>query len=137
MFLRILTGKTHEQPPELFYQKSVLRNFKKFTGKTYARVSFLIKLQTSTCNFIKKETQAHVFFPVNFTKFLRTHFLQNTSGWLFLKTRSKIKLKRTKNMAMDVWVVRTLNQQFVRGSYTEIKFSKKKKKPLVTKLRSF
>ena len=42
-------------------------------------------------------------------------------------------------MAMDVWVVRTLNQQFVRGSYTEIKFSKKKKKkkPLVTKLRSF
>ena len=31
-------------------------------------------------------------------------------------------------MAMDVWVVRTLNQQFVRGYYTEIKFSKKKKK---------
>ena len=66
------------------------------------------------------------FFPVNFSKFLRTPILQNTSGWLFLKTRSKIKLKPTKNLDMDVWVVRTLNQQFIRGSYTEIKFSKKK-----------
>ena len=29
------------------------------------------------CNFIKKETLAQVF-PVNFAKFLRTPFLQNT-----------------------------------------------------------
>ena len=27
----------------------------------------------------------HRYFPVNFAKFLRTHFLQNTSWWLLLK----------------------------------------------------
>ena len=35
------------------------------------------------CNFINKETLAQVF-PVNFAKFLRTPFLQNTSGRLLL-----------------------------------------------------
>ena len=40
---------------------------------TCARVSFLIKLQAATW-----------YFPVNFAKFLRTPFLQNTSGWLLL-----------------------------------------------------
>ena len=33
--------------------------------------------------FVKKETLARVF-PVNFVKFLRTRFLENTSGRLFL-----------------------------------------------------
>ena len=31
----------------------------------------------------------------------------------------------TKSMNMDIWVVGTTNQLFIRGSYTEIKFSKK------------
>ena len=31
----------------------------------------------------------------------------------------------TKSMNMDIWVVGTSNQLFKRGSYTEIKFSKK------------
>ena len=56
--------------------KGVLRKFAKFTGKTCARVSFLI-------NFIKKSLW-HRCFPVNFAKFLRTPFLQNTSGRLLL-----------------------------------------------------
>ena len=30
----------------------------------------------------------------------------------------------TKSMNMDIWVIGTLNQQFIRGSYTEIKFPK-------------
>ena len=47
--------------PEVFYKKGVLRNFAKFTGNTCARVSFLIKLQASACNFIKKETLTQVF----------------------------------------------------------------------------
>ena len=47
---------------------------------TCARVSFLIKLHGLACNlFIKKETLAQVL-SVNFVKFLRTPFLQNTSG---------------------------------------------------------
>ena len=31
----------------------------------------------------------------------------------------------TKNMNIDIWVSSTLNQQFIRDSYTKIKFSKK------------
>ena len=37
-----------------------------------------------SCNFIQKEALAQSF-PVNFAKFVRTHFLQNTSGRLLLK----------------------------------------------------
>ena len=42
-------------------REGVLRNFAKFTRNTRARVSFLIKLQASTCNFIKNKTLAQVF----------------------------------------------------------------------------
>ena len=51
----------HEIHPEVLYnKKGVTRNF----------------------NFIKKETLAQVYFLVNFVKFLRTSFLQNTTGRL-------------------------------------------------------
>ena len=40
-------------------------------------------LQPQDCNFIKNRLW-HRCFPVNFTKFLRTPFLQNTSGQLLL-----------------------------------------------------
>ena len=43
-----------------------------------ARVSFLKKLQTSGLQLYLKETLVQVF-SVNFAKFLRTPFLQNTS----------------------------------------------------------
>ena len=45
----------------MFYKNCVLRNFAKFTGIHLCQVSLLIKLQTSACNFIKKETLAQVF----------------------------------------------------------------------------
>ena len=44
--------------PEVFYKKVVLRNFGKFTGNTFARVSFLIEL---IFNFFKKEFLTQVF----------------------------------------------------------------------------
>ena len=44
---------------------------------TLVKASFLIKLQASVCNFIKSKTLAESF-SVNFAKFLRTPFLQNT-----------------------------------------------------------
>ena len=53
-------------------KKDVLRNFAKFTGKHLCQSLFF-----------KKETLAQVF-SVNFAKFLRTPFLQNTSGRLLL-----------------------------------------------------
>ena len=69
-----------KQPPEVLYKKAGLENFAKFTGKHLCKSLFLIKLQISACNFTKKETLS----PVNFAKFLRTPFSQNTSGRLLL-----------------------------------------------------
>ena len=48
---------------------------------TCARVSFLIKKRPAT---LLKRRLWHRCFPVNFVKFLRTPFLQNTSGRLLL-----------------------------------------------------
>ena len=45
----------------------------------YARASFLIKLQVFCLQFTKNRLW-HRCFPVNFAKFLRRRFLQNTSG---------------------------------------------------------
>ena len=50
--------KKQKQPPEVFCKKR--------------------------CSLLKKSLW-HRCFPVNFAKFLRIHFLQNTSGRLFLK----------------------------------------------------
>ena len=42
------------------------------------------------------------------------------------KIHPQIKLKcLRKSMNVDIWVIGTLNQLFVRGSHTQIKFSKK------------
>ena len=41
--------------------RGVLKNFTKFTGKHLCQSPFLIKLQASACNFIKKEALAQVF----------------------------------------------------------------------------
>ena len=55
-------------------KKGVFRNFTKFTGKNKCQsLFFLIKLQA-----LLKKRLWHRSFPVNFAKFLRKHFLQNT-----------------------------------------------------------
>ena len=64
-----VTSCLRKQPPEVFYKKCVHRNFVKFTGKP--------------ASLLKKRLW-HRCFPVNFTNFLGTTFLQNTSGLLLL-----------------------------------------------------
>ena len=59
--------------PEVFYKKGVLRNFAKVTGKNLCQSLFIKKRLWHSC------------FPVNFAKFLRTPFLQNTSWRLPLQ----------------------------------------------------
>ena len=59
-------------------------NSSNFTGKHLCWSLFLIKLQAclKACNFIKTTLQLKCF-PVKFAKFLRTPFLQITSGgWI-------------------------------------------------------
>ena len=57
-------------------KKGVLKNFTKFTGKHLCRASGL--------QLYFKKRLWHRCFPANFVKFLRTLFLQNTSGRLLL-----------------------------------------------------
>ena len=79
-------------------KKTVFRNFTKFTGKHLCQRLFLIKLQARPAKVfleISQITEAVALrpvlqllkmslwnrcFPVNFAKFLRTPFLQITSG---------------------------------------------------------
>ena len=67
------------------FRIGVLKNFAMFTGKHLCWSLFFNNYAgLKACNFIKKRFQ-HKFFPMNFAKFLRTLFLQNTSGGCFWK----------------------------------------------------
>ena len=76
-----LWGKGSSRP-ELFWKKSVRRNFTKFPGKHLRQSLFLIKLQP-----LLKKRLWHWCFPVNFAKFLRTPFFTEHLWWLLLEER--------------------------------------------------
>ena len=63
-----------------------LEILQKFTGKHCARVSFLIKLQASASNFIKKETLTQAF-SCNFCKISKKTFVTEHLRWLLLQHR--------------------------------------------------
>ena len=56
---------------------------------------YLINLQVLACNFIKKETLAHVF-SCEFWKFVGPNFPTEYLRWLFLKYRSDFQTKGLK-----------------------------------------
>ena len=56
----------------MFYKKSVRKNFATFTGKYLRQSLFFKKKHWRRC------------FPVNFAKFLRIFFSQNTCGGCFM-----------------------------------------------------
>ena len=64
--------------------KGVLRNFVKFTGKHLCQSLFFNKVAGLNPATLLKKRLWHRCFPVNFAKFLRTPFLQNSSGRLLL-----------------------------------------------------
>ena len=65
-------------------KKNVLRNFTKSTGKHLCQSLFFNKVAGLRPATLLKKRLWHRCFPVNFVKFLRTPFLQNTSGRLLL-----------------------------------------------------
>ena len=69
--------------PEVFYKKVLLEISQNSQENTCAGDSFLIKLQAPPTTSLKKRLW-HRCFPVNFAKFLRTPFSQNTLGRLLL-----------------------------------------------------
>ena len=72
-------------------KKGVPKNFSKFTGKHLCQSLFLNKVAGLRSATLLKKWLGHKCFPVNFAKFLRTPFLQNTSGWLPLNFLGQIR----------------------------------------------
>ena len=69
-----------KQPPEVFCKKSILRNFAKFTGKHLCESLYFNKFAGLRPATLLKQRLWHRCLPVTVVKFLRTPFLQNTSG---------------------------------------------------------
>ena len=78
------------QPPELFCKKRCSQKFHKIHRKVAG-------LRPAT---LFKKSLWHRCFPVNFAKFLRTPFLQNTSGRLLLR----ISFLRYLHLCLDFYI---------------------------------
>ena len=82
LFVKIVDGlKFRSSRPEVFYEKGVLRNFAKFTGKHLAAPATLLKKRL--CNFIKKETLAQVF-SCEFCEISKNTLFTEHLWWLLL-----------------------------------------------------
>ena len=69
-------GESQKQPPEVFFKKSVLKNFSIFTGKHLCCSLFLIKMQAWSRNFkehLLSRASANGFWKVYY-KNIRTMF---------------------------------------------------------------
>ena len=66
-------------------RKGVLRNFAKFTGKDLCQGLFFNKATGLRPATLLKKKLWRKCFPVNFVKFLRAPFFQNTPGWPLLE----------------------------------------------------
>ena len=78
-------------------RKVVFENFAKFTGKHLYQSYFFNKVAGLRPATLLKNRPWHRYFPVNLAKFLRTPFLQNTSGQL-LKKKGFFKLAPIKSV---------------------------------------
>ena len=79
--------KIEKQPPEVFCKKGVSKNFTKFTGKHLCQSLFLNKVADLSTATLLKRRLWYRCFPVNFAKYLRTSFSQNTSSaWCLVNT---------------------------------------------------
>ena len=96
--LDLLKSKREKQPPEVFREKRCSWKFHKIHRKTPVPGLFFNKVAGLRPATLLKKRLLHRCFLVNFAKFLRTPFLQNTSGRLLLKRESR---KRQQNRFRD------------------------------------
>ena len=71
-------------------KKDCLRNFAKLTGKRLCQSLFFNKVAGLRPSTLLEKRLWHKCFSVNFANFLRTPFLQNTSGRILMKNSSQI-----------------------------------------------
>ena len=67
-----------------YVRKVFLEILQNSQENTCSRVSFLIELQASTCNVIKKETLTQMFFCEFCEIFKNTFFLEHLQGLLYI-----------------------------------------------------
>ena len=70
---------------EVFCKNSVLRNYAKFTGKHLCQNLFFNNVTGLRPATSLKKRLWYRCFPVNFSKLVKTGFIQNTSGRLLLQ----------------------------------------------------
>ena len=73
-----------KQPPEVIRKKTCSYKFRNIHRKTTVPESLFNTVAPLRPATLLKKRLWHWCFPVNFAKFLRIPFLQNTSGWLLL-----------------------------------------------------
>ena len=76
---------------EVFYEKDVLKNFEKFTGKWLCRNLILDDVPATQLVTLIKMKLRRMCFPLSFTKFLRTTFFMECLCCLFLSNVAKLK----------------------------------------------
>ena len=67
--------------PKMLCKKGVLEIFVKLTGKNLCRIFYFCSLRPA---MLLKKKLRHRCFPVNFSKFLKTHFFVELLRWLLL-----------------------------------------------------
>ena len=97
-------------------KKGVLRNFGKFTGKHLCQSLFFNKVADLRPATLLKKRLWHTCFPANFAKFLRTQFLQNTSGRLLLYYPNKSLLaynfiKKDSGTCVFLWIFQNVSER--------------------------
>ena len=78
-------------------KRVVLEILQNSQGNTCVRVSFLINLQGSTCNLIKKQTLAQVF-PCEFCKISKNTYFYRTPVPNFEKGEIRKKMSSSRNL---------------------------------------
>ena len=115
-FFGVMRNNLHKQPLEMFCKKIVLKNSAKSTGKHLCLCLFFNKVASLRSTTLRKKRLWHWCFPVNFAKFLRSSFVQNTSDRLLpwttasetsnTKRRSKVQEKNMsckRALSFDQW----------------------------------
>ena len=92
----------------MFCKKDVLRNFAKCRERHLRWNFFLNKIESFRPATLFKKRLRQRCFPMNFMKFLKAPFLQNTCGWLLLKKFNTFslfftKLRKREKRKYKVW----------------------------------
>ena len=114
-------GSSHET---CSVKRSFLRNFVKFTGKHLCQSLFFNKVAGLRPTTLLRKRFWHRCFPVNFAKFLRAPFLQNSPGQMLL-----IWVRWVHSFSVNITLlwdfdIETVAEKIFRSSHSQMFFKK-------------